>query len=671
MTAPRKRLLSCAAALALCLVAPALVLAQGFSDDFESYTAGQPLPGPPWYSWFGGTLGIDDARLYDEPGPPPNGANGSAKFIGVGGEPLRWFTDVFDAKDRIVEFTFYVKSSTAAANLDMYAGSMEGTPGDPTPEKQYDFNIGHIIVKANIGDNTGWVDYAGQRLENFVGDAVTWNKIHVHLIARSTDARMGTGELFVNDVGSGEEYVWTLGAEGFNGVDFYGALSYLVDEISVVQNGFAAPLPYTPPNYSYPGNRGPAGGVTSDGVQYLYILGGQNTAATGSTELWRFDTTDNSWTQLPSSPVITNPDNPAQTFTWMASRAALTTAGNQGRLSLTVNANYTGKNPFQTDFDIETGAWLTPKHAGEDGMSSHDGWTDTAAAGDRIYGSQSPSQGGMLIYDAETKTFLSRQHSPNTIPGNWRNGNDMAYADDGNNWLYGLTNRDDDPDPEVADWVATIRRYDVTQVAPGAWDLVWYADLPVAWPNPGGGQGQHALTYVPDGINTIHFLHGEWGDAGLYEVEVVGGALFAAIGGSDDLYRYDVATGTWTTLVDAIPFVFGGTDMHDDMTFGCPVSEIPGDVDGNGVVDGLDLTAVLSAWDTSPGDLLWNPDADLDGNNVVNGLDLTEVISNWTVASAAAAPEAGSSEAATSDTTTKRGPGNVGRGKGNVKSKKK
>jgi hypothetical protein len=86
--------------------------------------------------------------------------------------------------------------------------------------------------------------------------------------------------------------------------------------------------------------------------------------------------------------------------------------------------------------------------------------------------------------------------------------------------------------------------------------------------------------------------------------------------------------------------------------------DVPGDVDGNGVVDGLDLTAVLTAWETTPGDPLWNPNADLDGNGVVDGLDLTEVISNWTVATAPAP------EAAASDTTPKRG-----RGKGNVKKK--
>ncbi len=64
-----------------------------------------------------------------------------------------------------------------------------------------------------------------------------------------------------------------------------------------------------------------------------------------------------------------------------------------------------------------------------------------------------------------------------------------------------------------------------------------------------------------------------------------------------------------------------------------------GDVDCNGVVDGLDLTAVLTAWETEPGDPLWDPDADLDDNDIVDGLDLTEVISNWTVAGAPAPEE--------------------------------
>jgi len=93
----------------------------------------------------------------------------------------------------------------------------------------------------------------------------------------------------------------------------------------------------------------------------------------------------------------------------------------------------------------------------------------------------------------------------------------------------------------------------------------------------------------------------------------------------------------------------------DDLSIEGQSGAGPGDVDGNGVVDGLDLTAVLTAWETVPGDPLWNPDADLDDNNVVNGLDLTEVISNWTTATAEPEPAAA----------------NVNRGKGNAKGKKK
>jgi len=74
-----------------------------------------------------------------------------------------------------------------------------------------------------------------------------------------------------------------------------------------------------------------------------------------------------------------------------------------------------------------------------------------------------------------------------------------------------------------------------------------------------------------------------------------------------------------------------------DMGYHAPPA-IFGDVDGNMVVDGLDLTAVLTAWETEPGDPLWNPNADLDGNGVVDGLDLTEVISNWTTGAGAASP---------------------------------
>ena len=83
--------------------------------------------------------------------------------------------------------------------------------------------------------------------------------------------------------------------------------------------------------------------------------------------------------------------------------------------------------------------------------------------------------------------------------------------------------------------------------------------------------------------------------------------------------RYDIL---------AAPDVGGGSRPWYDI--GAYEHPLPGDVDGNGVVDGVDLTAVISAWATTPGDPLWGPDADLDGNGIVDGFDLTSVIGNWT-----------------------------------------
>ncbi len=95
---------------------------------------------------------------------------------------------------------------------------------------------------------------------------------------------------------------------------------------------------------------------------------------------------------------------------------------------------------------------------------------------------------------------------------------------------------------------------------------------------------------------------------------------------------------------------------------------VPGDVDGNGVVNGLDLTAVIAAWQTTPGDPLWNPAADLDGSGVVDGADLTEVVSNWATASAAASAASESTETAKPGQRGSR-PGYAGRDSGNERRK--
>ena len=53
------------------------------------------------------------------------------------------------------------------------------------------------------------------------------------------------------------------------------------------------------------------------------------------------------------------------------------------------------------------------------------------------------------------------------------------------------------------------------------------------------------------------------------------------------------------------------------------VPELEGDLNGDGRVNGIDITILLSAWGTD------DPVADLTGDGVVNGGDLTIVLANW------------------------------------------
>ena len=68
----------------------------------------------------------------------------------------------------------------------------------------------------------------------------------------------------------------------------------------------------------------------------------------------------------------------------------------------------------------------------------------------------------------------------------------------------------------------------------------------------------------------------------------------------------------------------GGTDSTLTLNFSVTVSGagIPGDLDGNGVVNGADLAILLGAWGTAgPGDL--------NNDGVVNGADLAVLLGNW------------------------------------------
>jgi hypothetical protein len=78
---------------------------------------------------------------------------------------------------------------------------------------------------------------------------------------------------------------------------------------------------------------------------------------------------------------------------------------------------------------------------------------------------------------------------------------------------------------------------------------------------------------------------------------------------------------------DGIPDPPGACPDPDPRTqalAGCGPVSVPGDVNGDRRVDGLDLAAVLSAWGSS------QPSADLNGDGIVNAFDLSVVLGGWT-----------------------------------------
>ncbi len=118
-------------------------------------------------------------------------------------------------------------------------------------------------------------------------------------------------------------------------------------------------------------------------------------------------------------------------------------------------------------------------------------------------------------------------------------------------------------------------------------------------------------------------------------------ALSLPVGMSRLAADYDRLTGT-LYLGGGYQFTTaGGAKINGNKLWSAVVGTppMPGDVDGNGVVDGLDLTAVITAWETYACDPLWDPAADLDDSGIVDGLDLTAVISHWTIPSSAAPDE--------------------------------
>jgi hypothetical protein len=59
------------------------------------------------------------------------------------------------------------------------------------------------------------------------------------------------------------------------------------------------------------------------------------------------------------------------------------------------------------------------------------------------------------------------------------------------------------------------------------------------------------------------------------------------------------------------------------------VTLLGGDVNGDDLVDGDDVQAILAAWNATPGSPGWSASADITDDGRVNVLDVVAVLYNW------------------------------------------
>jgi hypothetical protein len=92
----------------------------------------------------------------------------------------------------------------------------------------------------------------------------------------------------------------------------------------------------------------------------------------------------------------------------------------------------------------------------------------------------------------------------------------------------------------------------------------------------------------------------------------------------------NVPPGTYTIIVNASITGEIDADLADN-TFidGKVYVKIPGDVNGDGIVDASDLFDLSKAYGSVPGDSNWNPGCDFNGDNEVYASDLFDLIENY------------------------------------------
>ena len=108
-----------------------------------------------------------------------------------------------------------------------------------------------------------------------------------------------------------------------------------------------------------------------------------------------------------------------------------------------------------------------------------------------------------------------------------------------------------------------------------------------------------------------------------------GGGLY--ISTKPETNSADTVTVAGSSLCNNAPDQIAGATYIDgggNQLCGCT-----GDISFDGVVDGQDITIMLSTWGVCDSDDPLDCLADFDGNGIVNGADLTTILSNWGVCS--------------------------------------
>jgi hypothetical protein len=86
---------------------------------------------------------------------------------------------------------------------------------------------------------------------------------------------------------------------------------------------------------------------------------------------------------------------------------------------------------------------------------------------------------------------------------------------------------------------------------------------------------------------------------------------------------------SFTIRAEATPLP-GETNLDNNVfTDGTVKIKHLGDVNSDGMVDMRDVTTLIRAFGTQPGDARWNPEADLSNDNIIDMKDATTTLRNY------------------------------------------